>query len=148
MIIPFAVPLDDLVSKSDQSLLDNKIYGMSNQLNILITGATSGFGRQTAETLANDGHQVFATARGVNGKNADAAQSLEKWASERELNLKVVELDVSDDASVNQGISSILKDAGHLDVVINNAGNEAQVVAQRQHLDALGLGEWNNQKGV
>jgi len=95
---------------------------MTNALNILITGATSGFGRQTAQSLANDGHQVFATARGVHGKNADAAQSLEHWASERKLSVKVVELDVSNDASVNQGISSILKDAGHLDVVINNAG--------------------------
>ena len=50
---------------------------MSNPLNILITGATAGFGRQTAEKLASDGHQVFATARGVDGKNAEAAQSLE-----------------------------------------------------------------------
>ncbi len=33
---------------------------MSNRLNVLITGATSGFGRQTAEKLASDGHQVFA----------------------------------------------------------------------------------------
>lgn len=36
--------------------------------------------------------------------------------------MKVVELDVSDDQSVNQGISSILRDAGHLDAVVNNAG--------------------------
>ncbi len=95
---------------------------MSNPLNILITGATSGFGKHTAEKLANDGHQVFATARGVHGKNADAAQSLEQWANDQKLNLKVVELDVSDDQSVSQGISSILRDAGHLDVVVNNAG--------------------------
>jgi len=95
---------------------------MSNRLNVLITGATSGFGRQTAEKLASDGHQVFATARGVQGKNAGASRSLEQWANERKLNLKVVELDVSDDQSVNQAISSILRDAGHLDVVVNNAG--------------------------
>ena len=80
---------------------------MSNQLNILITGATAGFGRQTAERLANDGHQVYATTRGVHGKNIDAAQSLEHWASERNLSLKVVELDVSDGTSVNQAITSI-----------------------------------------
>lgn len=60
--------------------------------------------------------------RGVHGKNADGARSLEQWANERKLNLKVVELDVSDDQYVNQGISSILRDAGHLDVVVNNAG--------------------------
>ncbi len=95
---------------------------MSNSLNILITGATAGFGRETAQKLASDGHQVFATTRGVHGKNADASQSLEHWASERDLSLKVVEIDVSDDQSVSQGISSILEDAGHLDVVVNNAG--------------------------
>ncbi|MTI29974.1 SDR family oxidoreductase, partial [Xanthovirga aplysinae] len=94
---------------------------MSNRLNVLITGATSGFGRKTAEKLAEDGHQVFATTRGVHGKNADAVQNLEHWANERDLNIKVVELDVSDDQSVNQAISSILIEAGHLDVVVNNA---------------------------
>ncbi len=95
---------------------------MSNQLNVLITGAISGFGRQIAQKLASDGHQVFATARGINGKNADAVNDLERWASDRKLNLKVVELDVSNEQSVNQAVSSILKDAGHLDVVVNNAG--------------------------
>ena len=95
---------------------------MNNPLNILITGATAGFGRETAQKLANDGHQVFATARGVHGKNADAAKNLEDWASDRKLSLNVSELDVSDDQSVSQAISSILKKAGHLDVVVNNAG--------------------------
>jgi len=94
---------------------------MSNQLNVLITGATSGFGRQTAQKLASDGHQVFATARGVNGKNADSAKDLEQWANDRKLNIKVVELDVSNEESVNKAVSSILKEASHLDVVVNNA---------------------------
>ncbi len=95
---------------------------MTNPLNVLITGTTSGFGKQIAEILAKDGHQVFATMREVEGKNADAAQDLGQWARENNLNVKIVELDVSDDQSVNQAISTILKDAGHLDVVVNNAG--------------------------
>lgn len=94
---------------------------MENQLNVLITGAISGFGRETAQKLASDGHQVFATARGINDKNAEAGKDLEQWAKSRKLNIKVVELDVSDDQSVKQAISSILNEAGHLDVVVNNA---------------------------
>ncbi len=81
---------------------------MTNPLNILITGAISGFGRETAQKLAADGHQVFASARGIHSKNADAASSLEKWANENQFKLKVVELDVSDDESVTQAITSII----------------------------------------
>ena len=95
---------------------------MTNTLNILITGAISGFGRETAQKLTADGHRVFASARGIHSKNADAASSLEQWANENQFKLKVVELDVSDDESVTQAITSIIEEAGHLDVVVNNAG--------------------------
>ena len=60
---------------------------------ILITGASSGFGRDTAETLRHAGHSVYASMRGVQGKNREAAEAL------RKLGVKTVELDVSDDAS-------------------------------------------------
>ncbi len=73
---------------------------MTNSLNILITGAISGFGRETAQKLAADGHQVFASARGIHSKNADAASSLEQWANENQFKLKVVELDVSDNEPI------------------------------------------------
>lgn len=111
---------------------------MKNQLNILITGVISGFGRQTTEKLAKDGHQIFASAREINGKNKEAAKDLEQWANDKNLNVKVVELDVSNEESVNGAVSTILKDAGHLDVVINNAGvvgfgpMEAFSIAQAQ----------------
>jgi NAD(P)-dependent dehydrogenase (short-subunit alcohol dehydrogenase family) len=61
---------------------------------ILITGASSGFGRDTAETLFRDGHTVYASMRSAQGKNREAAEAL------RKLGIKTVELDVSDDASV------------------------------------------------
>ena len=91
---------------------------MGNQLNVLITGAISGFGRQSTEKLANDGYQIFATAREINGKNKEAAKDLEQWANDKKLNIKVIELDVSDEESVNQAVSSILNDAGHLDLTM------------------------------
>jgi NAD(P)-dependent dehydrogenase (short-subunit alcohol dehydrogenase family) len=83
---------------------------------ILITGASSGFGRDTAETLHRAGHTVYASMRDPQGKNRAAAEAL------RELGIKTVELDVRDDASVEAGVSSVLADAGAIDVLVNNAG--------------------------
>ena len=59
---------------------------------ILITGTSSGFGRDTAETLRRAGHTVYASMRGAEGKNREAAEAL------RKLGIKTVELDVSDDS--------------------------------------------------
>jgi NAD(P)-dependent dehydrogenase (short-subunit alcohol dehydrogenase family) len=83
---------------------------------ILITGASSGFGRDTAETLHRAGHTVYASMRGVQGKNRDAAEAL------RKLGVKTLELDVSDDASVEAGVKTVLAEAGKIDVLVNNAG--------------------------
>jgi NADP-dependent 3-hydroxy acid dehydrogenase YdfG len=83
---------------------------------ILITGASSGFGRDTAETLHRAGHTVYASMRDAQGKNLEAAEAL------RELGIKTVELDVSDDASVEAGVKEVLAEAGAIDVLVNNAG--------------------------
>jgi NADP-dependent 3-hydroxy acid dehydrogenase YdfG len=83
---------------------------------ILITGTSSGFGRDTAETLRHAGHTVYASMRGVQGKNREAAEAL------RNLGIKTVELDVSDDTSVGAGVENVLAEAGKIDVLVNNAG--------------------------
>src|SRR5215510_8579062 len=83
---------------------------------ILITGASSGFGRDTAETLFRAGHTVYASMRRAQGKNRQAAEAL------RKLGIKTVELDVSDDASVEAGVKKVLAEAGKIDVLVNNAG--------------------------
>ena len=83
---------------------------------ILITGASSGFGRDTAETLRRAGHTVYASMRGAQGKNLEAAEAL------RKLGIETVELDVSDDASVEAGVKNVLAKAGTIDVLVNNAG--------------------------
>jgi NADP-dependent 3-hydroxy acid dehydrogenase YdfG len=54
--------------------------------------------------------------RGVQGKNREAAEAL------RELGIKTVELDVSDDTSVEAGVENVLAEAGKIDVLVNNAG--------------------------
>ena len=84
--------------------------------NILITGASSGFGRDTAETLARAGHRVFASMRDIAGRNRTHADALQAGG------IDVVELDVTDDASVERGVTSVIERAGRLDVLVNNAG--------------------------
>lgn len=93
---------------------------MSNGKVVLITGAGTGFGRLSAETLANHGYTVFAGIREVDGRNAATAAELKAHASGR---IHPVELDVTSDASVSAAIAEILSEGGgRLDVVVNNAG--------------------------
>jgi NAD(P)-dependent dehydrogenase (short-subunit alcohol dehydrogenase family) len=89
---------------------------------ILVTGSTSGFGRLTVETLAHQGYTVFAGMRAVAGKNAPAAEELRALAEREQLALQSVEIDITDDASVEQAIASVVGSTGRLDVVVNNAG--------------------------
>jgi NADP-dependent 3-hydroxy acid dehydrogenase YdfG len=83
---------------------------------IVITGASTGFGRDTAETLARAGHTVFASMRDPQGKNREHAQALGKEG------IQVVELDVSNDTSVDQAVKEVLARARRIDVLVNNAG--------------------------
>jgi NAD(P)-dependent dehydrogenase (short-subunit alcohol dehydrogenase family) len=89
---------------------------------ILVTGCSSGFGVLISKTLAAQGHRVYATMRGVTGRNAEAADGLRTWAREHTTDLTVVELDVTDDASVRSAVAHVLGEAGDLDAVVNNAG--------------------------
>jgi NAD(P)-dependent dehydrogenase (short-subunit alcohol dehydrogenase family) len=89
---------------------------------ILVTGSNSGFGRLTVETLARQGYIVFAGMRAVTGRNAPAAAELRALAQREQLALQIVELDITDDASVEQAITSVVETTGRLDVVVNNAG--------------------------
>ena len=83
---------------------------------ILITGASTGFGRDTAETLAQDGHNVFASMRDPLNKNSAHAEAL------RAKGINTVELDVTDTHSVDQAVDIVVAKAGRIDVLINNAG--------------------------
>ncbi|WP_263377369.1 SDR family oxidoreductase [Granulicella paludicola] len=84
---------------------------------VLVTGTSSGFGKDIALTLAQSGHHVFATMRGVSGKHSEAAKALQAAG------IEVIELDVTKDASVTAAVKLLFdKTGGKLDVVINNAG--------------------------
>jgi len=83
---------------------------------ILITGASGAVGRATCELLSARGHRVAGTTRSRGGKNREVSEALES------LGVAVVEMDVTNDASVEVGVTAALEALGGLDVVFNNAG--------------------------
>lgn len=84
--------------------------------NVLITGSSSGFGLLTARTLLDAGHTVIASMRDAEGRNKKVADDLKSKGAH------IVDIDVTDDKSVETGVAKAMKLAGHIDVLINNAG--------------------------
>ena len=84
---------------------------------ILVTGASTGLGREMAVYLAGRGFRVYATVRDMSG-----ADSRLTSAANLNANLKVMALDVTDKASVEHAVNSIVAEAGGIYAVINNAG--------------------------
>jgi len=90
---------------------------------VLITGCSSGFGRLTALHLARGGANVVASMRNTQGGKRPEAQELADIAAKEKLKLAVVEIDVTDEATVASGVAAAQKLAGGtLDVLVNNAG--------------------------
>lgn len=90
-----------------------------NAYRVLVTGASSGFGKLTVETLARAGHRVFAGMRAPEGRNAGAAAELSAKAPG---SIEIVDLDVTDDRSAEAAGARVEERAGALDVLVNNAG--------------------------
>ena len=97
----------------------------------IVTGANSGIGRSTAITLAKNDYTVFATMRSL-----ERGEKLRKTAQELNLEIKEVELDVSDTDSVNQGINEILEQTDQIDVLINNAGVGSNAVIEDVYIES------------
>lgn len=92
---------------------------------ILLTGASGGFGFLTAKTLIEQGHTVVGTMRSTSGKNEEVAKELSS------LGVHLVEMDVTNEESVNSGVEQAISSLEGLDVVINNAG--VGVVGMQEH---------------
>lgn len=114
---------------------------MNNQKQVVVvTGSNSGFGRLISETLAREGFVVFATMRALSGRNAAAAAELRELAQKNSRSLHVLEMDVTSDASVENCVRGVMRQAGRIDVLVNNAGfgygglTETFTMAQMQKL--------------
>lgn len=92
---------------------------------VLVTGASSGFGRLSAQALALAGHTVYASMRDTAGRNAGNVASLQEFAVRHAAPLRAIELDVQSQDSVDTAVAAILDAAGGIDVVVHNAGHMA-----------------------
>ena len=84
---------------------------------VLITGSSSGFGELTAHALAQAGYKVYASMRNTNGKNSAKAAELNALEG-----VTAVDLDVTNQASIEDAVNSIVDSEGKIDVLVNNAG--------------------------
>ncbi|WP_437286048.1 SDR family NAD(P)-dependent oxidoreductase [Sorangium sp. So ce406] len=87
----------------------------------LVTGASTGIGRSVAETLARNGYAAFAGMRDPDGKNRAARDEVAGLAAAG-VPIEAVALDVTDDASVDAAVATVVERAGQIDVLLNNAG--------------------------
>ncbi|WP_077921326.1 oxidoreductase [Spirosoma sp. 209] len=78
---------------------------------ILITGASSGMGKETAKTLIAEGHKVYVAARRI-----DQMQDLQRAGG------FALQLDVTNEENIQQVVDTIIEREGKIDVLFNNAG--------------------------
>ena len=104
---------------------------------VLITGASSGFGRIGALHYARLGARVIASMRGLPRPEAD---SLAAEAASDKLDLHIVEIDVTSDESVESGTAKALEIAGgRIDTLVNNAGIGITGPVEVQDMEATRL---------
>lgn len=99
---------------------------------VLITGGTDGLGRAATLHLARKGYLVFAA-----GRSAEKRQELDRIAHEEKIPIRTVEMDVTDNLSVEIGVEFAIEKAGAIDVLINNAGVGYMAVVEELRLDDL-----------
>ena len=105
--------------------------------NVIITGASSGFGFLASKELARKGYKVWASMRNTDGKNTQKKDQLEQFAAKENLHLKVIDLDVTQDGSAHKAIDSIIAEDGKIDVLINNAGVMFVGITEAYGLDQI-----------
>ena len=93
---------------------------MTGQEIAVVTGSSTGIGFETSLTLARNGFHTYATMRILEGSRG--SEQITDIAKRENLPLQVIQLDVDNDKSVSDAFSTIVKDKGRIDFVINNAG--------------------------
>ena len=89
----------------------------TNQKVAVVTGSSTGIGYETSLILARSGFLTYATMRNLN-----KSENIKSVATRENLLLRIKQLDVTNDVSVKNAIQTITSEAGHIDVLVNNAG--------------------------
>ena len=97
---------------------------MASQI-VVVTEASRGFGRLSANAVAHGGHTVYAAMRETVGCNAAQARDVAAYAREEGVDLRSIDLDLDSQASVDQAIAAIIMEHGRIDVVVHNAERTA-----------------------
>lgn len=84
---------------------------------ILITGASTGIGQETAVQMAGKGHTVYAGVR-----SPDTADELKERIAENNLDIRIIKLDLLNPSSIESAVAAIVSTAGRIDALVNNAG--------------------------
>jgi NADP-dependent 3-hydroxy acid dehydrogenase YdfG len=90
---------------------------------VLITGASSGFGRLTAEAITKKGHVVYGSMRQIATRNASVVEQMAAFSRENLVDLRALELDVQSQESVDAAVEKVIAEQGRIDVLIHNAGH-------------------------
>jgi short-subunit dehydrogenase len=91
--------------------MDNTKKSKFSKKTILITGASTGIGKSTAEYFQNKGWNVAASMRNPQKNDLKESKSLKKY-----------KIDVTNKKQINDAVKKVIKDFGRVDVLLNNAG--------------------------
>jgi NAD(P)-dependent dehydrogenase (short-subunit alcohol dehydrogenase family) len=97
--------------------MSTKTFTKEEEKIALVTGSSSGVGFETSLLLAKNGFRTYATVR-----NLHKAKAMRNISGKGELPIRVVELDVNSDKSVEDAINRINDESKRIDVLVNNAG--------------------------
>jgi NAD(P)-dependent dehydrogenase (short-subunit alcohol dehydrogenase family) len=95
--------------KNDKISANNKVA--------IVTGSATGIGYEVAAQLARKGFRTYATMR-----NLQKAKEIKEIAETENLPLRAIQLDVTNDASIDKAIDTVISESGRIDVLVNNAG--------------------------
>jgi NAD(P)-dependent dehydrogenase (short-subunit alcohol dehydrogenase family) len=96
--------------------MDSSLSSANHRVAV-VTGSSSGIGYETSLILARNGFLTYATMRNLN-----KGENIKLIATKENLPIRVKQLDVTDDMSVQNAVQAISSETGRIDILVNNAG--------------------------